>query len=555
MAAFQPVYPQLGVAPQQPYMMQPAPTNDWLFNTVAMACMAAVTLYILLQIGQSILGLLQRTPKAASAAAAAAQSHQQQLVAPVTEDAAGQSAAVPATDDQDVYAFEGWLKVLWPAGHALWRNHPAGVAARRVLPLLPNVLVVVLAVVLTIWIGGIFASGGRFAEDDADSAIGAGGGGSSTADSLRLEWYAGISYVMVPFATTQGRVQKMPVVECAQFGDAARVQDKIIGPPPPDDQYQHQAHRGADVQYLARLEQERTHLRELRAKSLRRCLLADPHGRHIGASGQGGAGFTEESETTWIARAQQAAHVGPLRQLEGRVTDVLLARNGTRYLRLLVAPSVPPSNKGSSGSASPVIPEPWIVTDTALLAAVEQWHARFLELARRNVLVYPCVCPAHLGIVNSGMHFYYDYEAPDNAGLDKAQRGRWHILLDVQMAPFGSAGAVGLVEVDMTGLYREYMTSFPLAANAAWSAGNGSTLSAPHPEMSTVQYFDLTAPTLAADYERVEPLWVASNAPPSPFGIVMPLKSLTSGAARLNTVRHMTNACFYHCKSLDSARP
>jgi hypothetical protein len=529
--AFQPVYPQLG-APSMPSASIPvsASDNNSLYNMMAVASMAAVTLYVLMQTAFAIIDRFQqlwhgrRTPTPV----------QQPPPPPVAVDnGAGVGVAniadTPAvtSDDADFIAAALQALVWWPALSAAWQAYPSKQRVLHLFKLLPNILVVLIALLLTYWLAGALLSTG--ADSLMDNEV------DKVPDTLRLEYYAGVPYVLGTFGTgAHGHPQKMPIVDCAQFHEALRVQDKLLGPAPVNTA-SGAAGSVADPSYQQRLERERAYLGELRTKASRRCLLHSIEDDAIGSN-----------EQMWIKRAQWAARVAPMRQSDGRVGEILVARNGTRYLRLMMAP-IPSSGTGGGT----VLPEPVVVTDTWLLAAVEQWHARFLALARRNLLVYPCICPAHLGIVNSGMHFYYDYEAPDNAGLDKAQRGRWHLLLDVQVAAFGgnaAAASVGKVEVDMSGLYREYMTSFPLAADEAW---NGTIVA--HPEISSVSYVNPAAAGIAAAYDRIEPMWVAPNAPVSPFATVMPLKTLAAHE-RLGSVVHMTNACFYHCRALEPSR-
>lgn len=537
-------------------MMVAAPaaaSESALYHFMALASMGAVVLYFVLQ---TVYAIMDRLTAAGSASSKPPAPRQGRRPPPPPQRTTDTGAGIMPTEEQadnddhqeeqedkdkDKEAAEvdhvgTLLQRVWPAGHVAWTTDARWQPVRRLVPVLPNLIALLVTALLVYWfMAGVWSSTGTAGDYYGYAGTGGGdagiGGDASVLGSIGdgLQWLGDIPYVLETYEV-HGQLHRMPVVDCAFATEASRVQDKLLGPAPTGPAAGTGA--GVDVDLELRLNRERSYLGELRQKATRRCLLRNE--TMLDAM---------TTEARWIQRAALAARVPPMPEATGRVTSVLLARNGTRYMRVLT----------TRASATP---EPVVVAETTLLDAVRDWHARFLALAKRNLLVYPCICPAHLGIVNSGLHFYYDYEPPAQIGVDKARRGQWHVLYDVQLTP----AVDELDDVDMAGFYREYMTRFPLDADAPFNVSSQT-----HAAVSHVHAVD-TAALLrtelgAARLRDAEPMWVmmtstttpaaAAAAPTTPYAAVVDLQTLTLGDDSFGMTKGLPNACFHHCRALE----
>ena len=238
----------------------------------------------------------------------------------------------------------------------------------------------------------------------------------------------------------------------------------------------------------------------------------------------------------------------------GSVTAVLLARNGTRYLRVNMVRRAADVSGRPGGS---YLLEPVVLREAALHEAAARWLRRLRAAAKGGARDrdYPCLCAAHLGLVQSGLALLHDADAR-----------RWRVLLNVRVVTNVTLSR------DWSGgscfEYPEYAgLHFPMDVDARLGVADVE-----HAELSDVAYVELSALLDAPDAERRvaqagHPQWLATAAAPEDdddgqrpelpsrqgdFLAIVPLARLAPIEQSLR-LEGLAQSCVQHCLATEAA--
>jgi hypothetical protein len=324
---------------------------------------------------------------------------------------------------------------------------------------------------------------------------------------------------------------RYPVIECAAYSNAQELQVLLLGgltESLPGD---------AIDPVIARDREDRRRGEErLRDRAAHRCVL-NPAEELVRLDANRMQHLTSEKAPSLVdlvrARHKSLDHVS-----FHPVDDVLLARDGTRFYRV----NVIVHNKTTTI-------ERRVVSEEQLLKAPRDWYRNFCE--NKALAVIPCLCPAHLGYVNSG--FYFDYPPAYKVGMEPDECDRpWRLWAKARVirALQGSNG----IRSNM--IYLEYPTVFPLRVNEKFNMTGVD-----HAEMTQVEYMDVTQVFDSARglglLSVQEPEWITGAAPVlnatlSPLLAVVSFQTLIgSEGLAAQTITGDTNACFNYCLHID----
>jgi hypothetical protein len=319
---------------------------------------------------------------------------------------------------------------------------------------------------------------------------------------------------------------RYPVIECAAYGNAPDLQVLLLGSLPeslPGD---------AIDPVIARDRQERRRDEErLRDRAAHRCVL-NPTEELVQLDATRMQHLTSEKAPSLIDLVR-ASHEGLEHVAFHPVDDVLLARDGTRFYRV----NVVVHNRTTTI-------ERRVVSEEQLLKAPRDWYRNFC--ANKALSVEPCLCPAHLGYVNSG--FYFDYPPAYKVGMDPDECDRpWRLWAKARVIR-ALQGAKG-VRSDM--IYLEYPTVFPLRVNEKFNMTGVD-----HAEMTQVEYLDVTQVFDSARGLGLlsvhEPEWITDVTTLSPLLAVISFQTLIGSEGLPSvTLTGDVNACFNYCLHMD----
>jgi hypothetical protein len=322
---------------------------------------------------------------------------------------------------------------------------------------------------------------------------------------------------------------RYPVIECAAYENAHDLQVRLLGDLPearPSD-----AH---DPTLQQKRQEQRRAEERLRARARKRCVL-NPPGELVTLDGNQMAHLTAPSAPS-LSAVVRVSYEGLDNFPLNPVADVLLARDGARLYRVNV---VVPNRTGSGVRLAQRI-----VTEEELLRAPRAWYRNFCE--NKAFKVYPCLCPAHLGYVNSGFYFHYPPAADDTCD----RPGRLWAKARVVRALQGAR----VLWWDM--VYQPYPTDFPLRVNEKLNVTGFEQA-----EITQIEYIDMAQLFDSARGHSLldihEPDWLAGAAPlvnisMSPLLAVLPLDSMTGREGpTIQSMSGEANACFAYCSHLD----
>jgi len=324
---------------------------------------------------------------------------------------------------------------------------------------------------------------------------------------------------------------RYPVIECAAYSNAPDLQELLLGSLPeplPGD--------AIDPVIAHDRQERRRDETRLRDRAAHRCVL-NPVEELVHLDANNMQYLTSEKAPSLVDLVR-ASHKDLEHVAFQPVDDVLLARDGTRFYRV----NVVVHNKTTRI-------ERRVVSETQLLKAPRDWYRNFC--ANKAFAVEPCLCPAHLGYVNSG--FYFEYPPAYKVGMNPDECDRpWRLWAKARVIR-ALQGAKG-VRSDM--IYLEYPTVFPLRVNEKFNMTGVD-----HAEMTQVEYLDVTAVFDSARGLSLlgihEPEWI-TDATPVPNTTRSPLLAVVSFQALIGsegltplTLTGETNACFNYCLHMD----
>jgi hypothetical protein len=330
-----------------------------------------------------------------------------------------------------------------------------------------------------------------------------------------------VPYYLRPFFLDTNK-QTIPIVDCAYHGLSERVQHAILGDMPAARRALGDGDADAGIAGDLRraqlaLQSQRSDALLRRKKALQRCGL--------------GAAYVHETAS---AAPSFEAHVTrppfwdaqrtPLAAASTRVADVIVARNGSRYFSVAAVRQPP-------GSASYRL-MPALVAELDLVLAADRWFTRLTELAGPSESYAPCLCVAHFGIVNSGLHLFYDAAAT-----------RWRVRADVEII-FNQS----FINAENSLFWRDKPLAFPAVVDSHYGVERLT-----YSSKVNVRYYDATSFTddiFARAAREVEGTWVADGVPSvSPFALVVPFRALTPAHRRVEDEGE--NLCLQHCLAVD----
>jgi hypothetical protein len=283
---------------------------------------------------------------------------------------------------------------------------------------------------------------------------------------------------------------------------------------------------------------------ELRQRAARRCLLRPATT----------VSTIDDSDGTYAALLRQPV-VGepglapvPVDALTP-VRDVLLAHNRTRYVRVhMVRPT------GTVGGTVRYAILPVVLREAALVEAAVRWLRRWRR-ASKTEDVYPCLCAAHFGLVQSGAALLYDmsWRAHDPAAAPRLPwRVLWHVRVVNNITLTANFGGSWFE-------YPEYTLHFPMDVDDRYNVTDVE-----HAEITDVQYTELAQALdcgTTCDRRVVqagEPYWLATDtgAPPEPASLhgdyvaVLPL-SKVAPLPHGQRFEGRAHSCLQHCLAMD----
>lgn len=328
---------------------------------------------------------------------------------------------------------------------------------------------------------------------------------------------------------------RYPVIECAAYSNAGDLQSYLLGglpEPLPGD---------AIDPVIARERQERRRDEErLRDRAAHRCVL-NPSDELVRLDANRMQYLTSPSAPSLVelVRASHAAldHVG-----FHPVDDVLIARDGSRFYRVNV---VVHSNKSTGARV-----ERRVVSEEELLRAPRDWYRNFCVNKAFSVL--PCLCPAHLGYVNSGFYFEYPPAYKVRTAPEQCDRP-WRLWAKARIV----RALQGSTPVWSDMIYQEYPTVFPLHV-----VQKLNITGVDHTDLTQVEYMDVDSVFDSARGLALlsvhEPEWIAdvgpvlANATTPTLLAVLPLQALIGSEGMVEqTLKGDENACFNYCLRMD----
>lgn len=356
--------------------------------------------------------------------------------------------------------------------------------------------------------------------DDGDGDVGAALASLGTAHVLHIGKLPVPYYLRSFLVDAQGKL--IPIVDCAYYPLSRQVQQTVLGELPPA-----RRERVRDTDHgisgdLERIQEERHRLRDdqqlRRQRALQRCGL---NAVQLFTTATAAPSFEAHTTRPPFWETTRAPLTGP----SLRAAGVIVARNGTRYFSVSAVRQLP-------GSASYKL-VPSLVAEDDLARVADLWFRRLEELSGPSVSHYPCLCVAHLGIVDSGLHVWFDRHAQ-----------RWRVL-----ANFAIVSNNSFHNTESTVEWKARVMSFPALVDARYEVDRLT-----YSSKITVRYLDSSSFTddafLNAAHE-IESSWTVDGLreSQSPFALVVPFNALTPVHRLIDDENE--NACIQHCVALD----
>lgn len=330
-----------------------------------------------------------------------------------------------------------------------------------------------------------------------------------------------VPYYLRPFFLDTNKNQ-IPIVDCAFHMYSEHIQNAELGEMPEQKHVLAPADIDAGIgaelkQQQIRQQTERMDLLLRRRKALQRCGL-NVASLHETASAAPSFEAHETRPPFWNTGAAVLAG-------DTRASSVIVARNGSRYFSVAAVRQV-------AGSSSYRL-VPALVSERDLLLAADRWFRRLTELSGASASHAHCLCVAHFGIVNSGLHFSYD---------TKASRWRMRVGLEITFNE-------SFVEDTTTMMWLNRQLMFPAGADGHYHVENLT-----YSSKVMVRYYDTTSfsdDAFLRAAREIESTWASDGVSEStsPFAIVVPFRALAPVHRRVEVTEE--NACMQHCLAVD----
>jgi hypothetical protein len=349
------------------------------------------------------------------------------------------------------------------------------------------------------------------------SASGPGGSGSSATPALGV-WHSAAAgrYQYHRFAAGIA-----PVIECIHYDQVALLHEAILGPIPdltPEARIEPSVARQEEL--------ERARQRDLRAQAARRCVMDEQQVTAVELL----------IDSRWSGKPQKGHLPAPA---------ILVMRDGTRYFRALAVQA--------NGTLAPRL-----VNEQDVLVAAVEWVQllREKETQRHLKALYdPCLCLAHYGLLQTGVHLYFDRKTPSPAG---AAWRVWYQPRAVRWLPPVPPERDYVPDVAANFSVTDIMwLPYALVARVL-----GDPHVVEHWEFPVVAHVDLgrTWDTPGGDVylDAIEPQWLLAaasgaegdDAPVSPLAAVVDVRKQPSGEMALSSYEA---GCLAHCAAMERA--
>jgi hypothetical protein len=347
-------------------------------------------------------------------------------------------------------------------------------------------------------------------------------------DAVRYQWHA----------FDLENKTRLPVIECAQYMFTLDLQESLLSSLP-----ELPTHRGVVDPSIERQSREASLILERhRATARRRCVLNPPN-EHVVLDARTMDYLTNPRQASIVEALATYAKQHDIQNL-GPTNHVLMARNGSRFYSLLM---VVPNNTRTH--PNPLRVEHRLMSEEALLQAPATYFQRFCSNPAYRA-VDPCICPAHFGVFNSELHFYYE-RSTDTSGRTC---GKWHLWSRARVVR-GNVGST----------YQTYEMNYLNETSPAFPHDMLTKFEVPgfaFHEMTTVEYVDLEALLQTVHgltlLDLADRDWLASS-PMTLDQWSAPLLSVLSlddfrrkGGDGETTLRSEDSICFGYCRHLDA---
>lgn len=328
---------------------------------------------------------------------------------------------------------------------------------------------------------------------------------------------------------------RYPVIECAVYTNAEDLHLHILGDLP-NVEYNNML----DPSLQKEKAENRRREERLRAKARSRCVL-NPEAELITLNSDHMNHLSGPNQPSLIDVVRENALGPDALALRQSVDHVLVARDGSRFYRVAIVVKNTTAKKGVSL-------EHRLVEERDLLVAPRTWYRKFCDI--KAFSVYPCVCPSHFGIINSGFYFQQDTSIGGVGSDDDCDRP-WRLWTQARVIR-----AVSGTKYRSTSMnYLPYPTDFPLRVTEKLRL-----TAFDYPDMATVEYVDMArlfeSATTDALLSIVDPDWISYgsnvNRSLSPLLSVMPIERLVGRDGVTTSIfTGDKNTCFGYCKHVD----
>lgn len=363
----------------------------------------------------------------------------------------------------------------------------------------------------------------------------------------------------------EGAAMRAPVLDCAHYPLAVAVAAAVL---PSVETLVRTTARDPSV--LNKQLEQRHAIEAVRALAAERCLV-DGGQLWAPAHAEVTAVLERAGAAAWL-RASRLESVSAVS--DARVHDVLVARDGTRFMRVWAL--VAPNGTTPASSSSPRVERRAVVlAEGALLAATRRWHATILERAKTHTDHYPCLCVAHFGIVGSGLHLHYE-DAGGGGGsggvagggggsgsggsndlLGSGGGGSWHLWSEARLVHENVLSGYAYTNIS----YLDFLSHFPGNVHALLNMSGVE-----HYTLNTVEYVELAAllDGVGGDtrVDAFAPFWLLrpeeiTDATNTTLGLaagqaqllaVLNAHKLAGGRMTRRELRGAANVCFVYCR-------
>lgn len=222
-----------------------------------------------------------------------------------------------------------------------------------------------------------------------------------------------LHYTEQPFFTDEAN-HVLPVVDCTRYDSTDALHHRLF--PSHALTAGNARHKGKSGKTRKQTMTETEPLSHLRAYALSRCALWPKSVVSLLDT------LPSQKFEAHLARPPFWKVSSPSIHVDAPVTHVLVARNGSRYYRVLMVHKSPETQKYQL--------MPVLLNEADMLDAAEQWYQRFMSKEKLGTQYYRCFCAAFWDIVGSGL-FLWGSHTPVDAGNNNVSGTE----LDIDVVP------------------------------------------------------------------------------------------------------------------------